>query len=473
MRRVRTTKSLAKRIDLQYFTRAHPLRRWRLWLSLALPVVCLGVFFAVRAQGGPKVYSSGPLSSAHAALSKQCAVCHAPRGGEFRLHVDDRACLGCHDAPAHHQTKVQFTPACASCHLEHQGAHKLAEVDSTSCARCHANLITKAGTPRYAANITRFDDGHPEFAWLRNATADPGGVKLNHYAHLQPGLQGPQGNVQMQCEDCHLTSVGQPSWPYAKAPQAMPAANADPAATPGLPTFRDTDSRRTMQPIRYAQQCEGCHERDLRFDPRPPLGELSVPHDKPKVVHRYLVQQFASYIAAHPSAVHEVAPPDRYLPGDPKPSALAARNSAEWVDQHVAQSERLLWNKGCKLCHTLRFTEGEALPEVQASKMQPRGFAHAEFSHDSHRAVDCSSCHARARNTKLTSDVSLPGIATCRACHQDKGPAQQAADGRCSACHSYHDWTQEQPTHGTFTIEQLRGKAKVIPDAAQPGGNSN
>ena len=62
LRRTRTTKKLAKRIDLQYFARPHPFRRWRFWLSVAVPVIALGWFVTQRAQGGQKVYSSGPLA---------------------------------------------------------------------------------------------------------------------------------------------------------------------------------------------------------------------------------------------------------------------------------------------------------------------------------------------------------------------------------------------------------------------------
>ena len=52
-RRVRTTKNLAKRMDLQYFRQPHPLRSWRLWLSVLIPVVALG-WFAAAARKQPE-----------------------------------------------------------------------------------------------------------------------------------------------------------------------------------------------------------------------------------------------------------------------------------------------------------------------------------------------------------------------------------------------------------------------------------
>ena len=102
LRRTRTTKKLAKRIDLQYFARPHPFRRWRFWLSVAVPVIALGWFITQRAQGGQKVYSSGQLSHAHAVFTEQCTLCHDAQAGLFTAHVTDRACLTCHDAPLHH-----------------------------------------------------------------------------------------------------------------------------------------------------------------------------------------------------------------------------------------------------------------------------------------------------------------------------------------------------------------------------------
>ena len=71
LRRARTTKQLAKRIDLQYFARPHTLRRWRFWLSVLVPVVVMLWFVVQRFEGGKKTYSSGPLAQAHAVFKKR------------------------------------------------------------------------------------------------------------------------------------------------------------------------------------------------------------------------------------------------------------------------------------------------------------------------------------------------------------------------------------------------------------------
>ena len=68
-----------------------------------------------------------------------------------------------------HQAQQTFTPACTDCHVEHQGAFRLAATRDESCTQCHANLKTKNGTTLFAAKITSFENGHPEFAALRVA----------------------------------------------------------------------------------------------------------------------------------------------------------------------------------------------------------------------------------------------------------------------------------------------------------------
>jgi hypothetical protein len=130
----------------------------------------------------------------------------------------------------------------------------------------------------------------------------------------------------------------------------------------------------------------------------------------------------------------------------------------------------LLFGKGCKLCHVMieeQRIEGQLaggktpeektpLPAVAKSSIPARWFLHAEFNHDSHRLLTCTACHTRTPESRQTADILLPGIASCRKCHEEGGAQQDAASGRCSECHSYHDWTKERPTKGKFTIPQLR-----------------
>jgi Cytochrome c7 and related cytochrome c len=452
-RRVRTTKNLAKRMDLQYFKQAHPLRTWRLWLSILVPVVAVG-WFAAQRINSQKIYSSGPLSASHAVFGKQCNVCHVTTLGFFRAKVSDDACSKCHEAPAHHADKVAFTVSCGSCHIEHRGSLRLASTEDASCTQCHADLRTRSGNQQYARVVKDFDKEHPEFAALRPGARDPGQIKLNHYGHLRPGLAGPTGPVQMDCQDCHrITMDG--AWPY-----AMPQPVSQSASMSA--DLKHSRSQDYMLPILYANQCAACHVKDLQFDKR---FDQAAPHNKPEVVQAFLIQKYADYFASHPGALSEAVAPERILPGKFKLPLPVPHNRQEWIDQQVMLADRLLFDKGCKLCHVMaegqptegKTTDGKTpLPVVAKSSIPARWFLHAEFNHDSHRLLTCTACHTRTPESRETTDILLPGIASCRSCHEDNGARHDAASGRCSECHSYHDWTKARPTKGTFTIPQLR-----------------
>lgn len=446
MRRIRTTKTLAKRIDLQYFSRPHAFRRWRFWLSLTVPIAALAWFAGQRATG-QKVYSGGPLSFSHAVLGKRCEVCHVTQAGTFRNEVTDNACLKCHDAPAHHPEKATFTPTCGSCHLEHKGSLRLASTTDAGCTQCHADLQTKSGSPQYVRTVKDFDDHHPEFALLRPGATDPGQVKLNHYAHLRPNLAGPNGPIQMDCRDCHRLAGMEGIWPY-----AGPQPEVRMVAMTMSGDVRPSRMHDYMAPILYATQCAGCHVKDLQFDKR---FDQPAPHDKPEVVQAFLIQKYGEYFATHPGALNEPIAPERIISSRMQAPLLVPHNRQEWINQQVMLADRLLFDKGCKLCHVMIATNGP-LPAVAKSSIPVRWLTHADFSHNSHRMLTCVSCHTRTPGSKETADILVPGIASCRSCHQDRGVRHDAAGARCSECHSYHDWTKEKPVKGTYTIMELR-----------------
>jgi hypothetical protein len=453
-RRVRTTKNLAKRMDLQYFKQPHPWRTWRLRLSILVPLVAL-IWFAAQRARSQKIYSSGPLSTAHAVFGKQCNLCHVTTLGFFRAKVTDDSCLKCHDAPAHHADKVTFAVNCRSCHIEHKGSSRLASTQDITCTQCHTDLQTRSGSPHYVRAIRDFDKQHPEFAALQAGARDPGQIKLNHYAHLRPNLEGPDGPVQMDCSDCHRLTAS--SWPYA-GPQFVPR-SVQPVQPESTETGTESHSRSRnyMLPILYVNQCAGCHVKDLQFDRR---FDQAAPHGKPDVVHAYLLQRYSDYFASHPAALSEIVTPERILPGKMKLPLPVPRNRQEWIDQQMMLADILLFDKGCKLCHTIIEQNGtqrkQPLPVVAKSSIPARWFLHADFNHDSHRLLTCTACHDRTPESRETADILLPGIASCRKCHENGGPHQDSASARCSECHSYHDWSKEQPTKGKFTIPQLR-----------------
>ncbi|HZS97367.1 MAG TPA: hypothetical protein VFA40_11360 [Terriglobales bacterium] len=448
LRRIRTTKKLAKRIDLQYFKRPHPLRRWRFWLSLSVPIVALGWLVAQRTQGGQKAYSSGPLSASHAVFTQQCSLCHVTRAGAFFRDVSDDACLACHDAPVHH-AKQAFTPTCSSCHLEHKGSIHLASTSTASCTQCHENLRARDGKPHFAESIASFDRAHPDFSPAAKKLTDPGQLRLNHYLHMQPNLMGPNSKrVQMTCEDCHHLS-GEHG-PVAYAEELVTTGSLDQA------NILHTRSRPSpMLPVKFATECAGCHT--LQFDTR--FGPEQVPHDKPEAVHAFLVKRFQEYIGRNPASVHLPEPPTRQFPGRIRPVRIAG-DASEWVQFRVDDAEWLLWSKTCKQCHALKKNAG-TLPEIIPSAIRTRWLDHATFDHKAHRMMNCTACHTKALDSHDTADVLLPGIQTCRECHRDEARSKEVAEGRCFECHQYHDWSKAGLPKHRFTIPELRGTAEL------------
>ena len=449
MPRTRTTKKLAQRIDLDYFKRRSPLRRWQFLLSVAAPALALVALAWYGLRADRRVYSAGNLSSAHAALTKQCSACHSSASGFYDNKVSDLKCVACHDGPPHHGPAAR-APACTSCHADHRGAIRLAATSDADCARCHSDLTAQANSTSVARNIGNFESNHPEFAVLRSQQPDPGTIQLNHYLHMQPNLLGPNGSrVQMLCTDCHRSAADAGgTWPYGnsdKQPGTFTGSPASGTSTNEASTLAST--RAYMAPATYAQTCAACHA--LQFDKR--ISD-AVPHDKPEIVHGFVVARLQVYIAAHPAELRVARDPGRDLPEQPIPADFRLLTPQQWIAERTSEDEQLLWRKTCKQCHALVLEEGAALPKIAPSNFTSRYMPRANFDHSQHGLVECVGCHAAAMKSQQTSDVLLPGIATCRTCHH---AGAEASESRCFECHTYHDPAQRKPAHSNFSVAEL------------------
>ena len=455
-RKTRSAKHLGTRHDLNYFKQLSASRRWLLALSVALPLVGIGWLGVGGLRHEEAAYSSGPLSPAHAFFHNQCSLCHASlvngvRMAGFKNNATDAACLSCHQAPAHHANQQLFTPSCSSCHVEHRGT-VLAQVNDTHCSQCHSSLKSTSGQLRFVSEITGFNRRHPEFAPLREGFRDPGTIAFNHAAHLSNIIRGPNGRVQLECSDCHRP-LGEPGgWKYGEPTAASSATQRPSGETPASRLGREL-----MAPVSYQKNCIACHS--LQFDAR--FSEAA-PHDKPAAVHAFLLEKFGDYIAHNPNALREKQISMARVPGI---SAMPLpQNAQQWVSFQVERSEKLLWGSKCKLCHQLDFhasssaAGGVALPAIRPAMITQRWLPHSIFSHESHQAVECSSCHAAAPTSQKTSDVLIPGVATCQACHNGKPTEAQHAENGCFLCHAYHNWNEPAKVRGIYSIRQLTGK---------------
>lgn len=512
MARIRTTKKLAARIELEYFKRSHPFRRWLRLLSFGGVAIAIAGLVVLAVRGDQRIYTSGPVSTRHAMFGADCARCHvleaarpmvasaaAPAGKPplaFWLRAADAACLNCHDGPVHHDNQI-FTPRCASCHVEHEGHVALASLTDPHCVQCHADLKTKGQVPKFGPAIRHFATGHPEFAVLRAGQKDTARMKLNHEKHLKAGLRGPKGPVQMTCSDCHRASLTAAPWPFS---QVSMAGSADPSGG-AQATIQGQGAY--MHPIEYEPHCAGCHILD--FDPR--LQGVVAPHEEPQVIHAFLLAKFTEVPPQPPEQpkVEEEEEGRSRLPGrrrgttevleenqeaEERPRRLPGRRAgpeaeekesreeggrarlpgrgraeeaqespSESIAGRVKNAERFLFKK-CQECHTLEAVPGK-LPTVVKTAIPAQWLAHSIFNHRSHRMLTCTECHEKARTSQETTDVLLPGIQVCLQCHREKGGARSG----CVQCHLYHDKTKERDVSGRFTIRMVVTGASLLADA--------
>ena len=421
--RTRTAKKLAQRIDMSYFKRAHPLRRWRTLLSMAAPLVGLVWLGGLAAAGSRAPYSSGPVSTSHAFAERRCEVCHV-RDASFRAHVPDLACLTCHDGPAHPNpatvaASAKPAPACATCHREHRGRIALASTPDGFCVDCHSGS-ERAASQR--AEAMSFPSDHPPFTTERPAV-DPGTIKFNHQVHAKADLRGPNGPETLACTTCHQ-------------PELVKAAARRNAAT-GL-----------MKAITYEQDCARCHM--LYFDER---IDAPAPHEESNVVIEFVRRALSEHIAKNPGDVARRDGPPRRLPLNfARPEDPLPRTPGEWVTRRAAAAEQLLWEKTCVECHAVKpSAKIGAPPAIALANLRRQWMTRAAFDHTPHLMVRCESCHAAAES-RLTADVLMPAAATCATCH---APAKGASSA-CAECHRYHDWTNARPVRPTFDLDHFR-----------------
>lgn len=388
----------AKKYDYAGAYRLH--RPWLTKLSITalLLIATVTVIGAVVEKKKHTVFMPGGLSSAHArSVAANCESCHTP----FRS-VSSAKCLDCHPQQPHGQHEID-PPECFSCHGEHRGATKLAALADQTCTGCHADLANHMRGPRaelaslrfaegrYSfeniARITAFGEQHPELSYPR----DPNTLRFNHKLHLNAkGIRNATGNREvLQCTGCHATARGEPL-----------VAN-------------------------FEQNCQRCHL--LTFDARFPDAE--VPHGgDPGIVYGFVGGMYSG---------------DRELAGKSASEVrriLTTRRRVSSDARAVVNAEQVIKSK-CNKCHDI-VRSGQRLavtPPVILTSWLDR----AKFSHARHQKVDCEQCHEGARESVATSDVLMPRVKDCTACHAKNATATNAAS-TCVTCHEYHLRPQRQ-----------------------------
>ncbi len=389
-----------------------PLRAW--WRATAL-------------MPSDALWQPAPLNPAHQFTARNCNACH---GAAF-TRVSDRACNACHRGVQHHVPAASpARPAfakrsCVDCHIEHARPSQFIDRSSGPCVECHRDL-RRLDPQTSLLDATDFGSGHPDFSltMLEPATSDPtsawqtrvvrpaaqsqrverSNLKFSHLVHLaRTGIKSPTGTQILQCRSCHTAD----------------------------------SSGRHMSPIRMEAQCGRCHR--LLFDEHDPAS--AVPHGALAPMFTALQEHFSRMFLQTQGVDSRSA--GRRRPGGEQVVLTQAeqRRALDWTRHQSLQAAReLLETRVCVQCHTVTRREGardfdqwQVAPVRLNSSWMPR----AQFSHAAHRSSSCVSCHRHAEESRLSSDVLMPDIGSCRSCHSgSRARGRLVSD--CAMCHRFH-----------------------------------
>jgi predicted CXXCH cytochrome family protein len=381
------------------------------------------------------IWLAGGLHDTHAFLGDRCENCHTIPFVPAR----EEDCLTCHLSINHHFNTEELGrdyfvgDTCQDCHREHNGPEAITRRDQPTCTACHADLEV-AGYSSNLQPVSDFLEDHPPFmvsmleeqpdaTWVSTRydiwdddLVEDSNLKFPHDVHMDPdGLMGVDGNVTMECMDCHGIEKG------------------------GM----------KMKTVTMEQHCASCH--DLSFDPAAP--DRVVPHgrsdDLINLLRGYYAYEYFQENAAPGSTQIQLAPePTREArrPGRRKqsiadlqltiPAGASSAEAKDYVDGRVNDAAVAMFEqRTCVVCHQVgQSDEGEW--HVEPVKLTPDWMPMAEFSHDSHVNMACAGCH-EASFSEDAGDVLMPDIGTCRTCHGGEH-AEGKLQSTCISCHKFH-----------------------------------
>ena len=422
------------------------------------------------------MWSSGTLSVAHAGLEKNCKACHVKAFEAVR----DASCKTCHTKVHDHASPFRLARAqpdltrwgrielgfretfklppgrCVECHTEHEGPQAMPVTAQRFCSDCHTALDAKLPDTRLP-NAGDFGTAHPQFrpailtGWkggrpqMRRVSLDArprenSGLKFPHAMHLSQSngvaqmarrLGGDYGFGQkLECKDCH-----------------------DPSP----------DGTR-FQPVAMEEDCAMCHS--LAFDRQG--GTLrTLRHGEPAQVVADLRDFYRARPANPPATLGGMArrrPGDMLLAQDRRQFAIGGN-----APGRAERAIRAVFSRGgaCYDCHVVGSPgAGSVNFRIRPVAFPIRYMHKGWFDHRPHITQSCASCH-KAESSNAASDLLLPDLASCRACHGGEGSAKPVASS-CASCHDYH-MDEGQPA--MLIRQRVRGKKKEIVVAGAAAGN--
>lgn len=478
-----------------------------LYIGAALTLLCVSILAYNFLFGQATLLTSGPLSPAHATLSNDCMHCHA----EFS-RVNDAQCAVCHekygDAVGIHTFRAHYLyrtddysrvftreneQNCAQCHREHQTQPaSLLHVDDAACVVCH-----QFGT---------FNQNHPPFAFEQQIGGERAGINFNHIPHVQE-IQHRKNIVDLEaaCMQCHLPTADGAAFQAidfdvncsachllgAESTAWLPVKNTD--RTPGVLTLDalKQNERAVYENIRpidegaFARRRRGQQIRKsavthkdawilanlalLRREIYPGLGladllattaadplstEKRALYDE--ALNKLQMAEKSLRAGAGPSLQSELSTIRQYLDdiasrlSDPttvldgsKWRLSPALENPDFSPKTIASYQILISDltQPCQKCHFIKYA---SLVRVQKDQ---RILQRAEFNHRTHIIQQsCFECHneirfpefgqnadSLAQATDVATTQNVPGIEKCQTCHKS-----DAVSNRCITCHRFH-----------------------------------
>jgi predicted CXXCH cytochrome family protein len=433
------------------------------------------------------VWSSGPLSTAHAGLSNNCGACHQ---AAF-VSVTDSACIACHkteSTPDHaapnrmargrlantgfiadiHKKLNLPEGRCASCHKEHEGPKGALMVATSFCTDCHTGLSSRLADTKIA-NVPSWKK-HPQFSptivetpSLKNPLFQR--VSLSAKPHENSGLVYPH--------DMHMSATNA----VANMAQKQGLPNVNGALACNYCHMPDSDGIR-FKPITMEQNCAACHDLAFARD-----GDVlrTLPHGKPQQVAGIIRDFYLSQALSPRAGVKRLDFERR------KVGKMAELESADLRIISVGEARRRsdaaiagIFSKGgvCSDCHVITNTGAPNMAEryaVSAVTLADHYLPKGRFPHNQHRTYDgktgdaaCISCHKGVTTSKLSSDLLLPSVSQCRDCHGSTNVRTNVA-ATCNTCHGYHFGEGGHGGDLTASRRLPRGHKPLPPRIAEDG----
>lgn len=317
----------------------YPITRLRMITMGVLGCLAFALYFVVDTLFfNDSLVSSGPLSSQHANLERNCAACHS----SFADVVSDK-CSGCHDLTGNRRRVFDFSAhyiyrsgsaergnlaheeyadrelACYACHVEHRGrGAPVASVRDARCAGCH--------------EFGAFNNGHPEFSFARNKTPDDGNLIFSHINHVNEYSKSKE--IEKTCLSCH----------------------------------RYQSDGKHFKPIDFDDQCAECHVKGLGGFRHKDLGALSSFKNKCTMCHVINSGRIApvqqeqrvftraefnhqSHVSIQPClGCHAEIPITRDMPGSPIADQSATLNIPKIANCQSCHNSNLT-SANCVTCH--------------------------------------------------------------------------------------------------------------------------